>query len=191
MTQAKVLVPVEIIQSPQKKYMSTAGINLLTLPLKIRPGFQHNMTTAAVYTTSRFRAEGGYNLFIRQSDCVKLSCPWVEGPAIKHNLGHGYQNPIRDITGNFRLENIDETDAANFIQIQDYKFNLIKQEDLNLQTAASPCVISHTLYGSVGFKCDERDYPMFADLGGSYEFSSSSNAVVERWLVWLKAGISY
>ncbi len=171
--------------------LATPGINLLTIPLKVRPGFSHNTTTAAVFMARKLHVEAGYNLYCRQSECMKFACPWIEGPAIKHSEGHGRTNPIRDITGNFRLERIDPSDATQLLELQDYKFNLVKEEDLDLLSASSPCMISHTVYASVGLQYDDRNYPIFVNAGGSYEFSNSNNSVVERWLVWLKGGLSF
>ena len=170
---------------------ATPGINVLTIPLKVRPGFSQNITTAAVFTTPKWYLEAGYNVYFRQSECLKLACPWVEGPAIKHEQGSGQTNPVRDITGNFRLENIDPGDATNLMRLQDYKFNFIKEEDLDIVSASSPGVISHTVYGAVGYEYPDRDIPVFGNIGGSYEFGHGTNAVLERWVIWAKLGLSY
>lgn len=169
---------------------STPGINLLTIPLNVRPGFSYNTTGCLLFRTSKFQIEGGYNLYCRQSECIKLPCPWVEGPAIKHIAGAGQTNPLRDITGNFRIEQIAPS-GSQFTLLGDYKFNLIKEADLDLISASNPCIISHTLYASLGWNWNDRKYPFFINGGGSYEFSHSNNAVMERWLGWIKGGLSF
>jgi hypothetical protein len=179
------------------QHYATPGINVLTVPLKVRPGFSHNMTTAGVFRTSGWQLEGGYNLFVRQAECVKLACPWQEGPAIKYHSGDGATNPIRDITGNFRLETITvntsvaQGQEGNRINLADYKFNLIKQEDLDLNSAVHPCTISHTIYGALGYQWDDYSYPFFVNAGGSYEFNKGNNAGIERWTFWGKMGVSF
>jgi len=172
---------------------ATPGINILTLPLKVRPGFSHNMNTAAILRMNNWILEGGYNLYCRQSECVKLACPWCEGPAIKGGStsadsrnGKGTTNPLRDIRGNYRLENNIQTNTA----LINYKQNMIKASDLDLISATSPCVITSTIYGSVGYRWDDRDWPLFGNLGASYEFSNSHNGVLERWTLWAKLGVS-
>ena len=173
---------------------ATPGINILTMPLKVRPGFSHNMTTAGIFTARGWQVEGGYNLYCRQSECVKLACPWQEGPAIKNYNGIGDTNPVRDMTGNYRLENItinSTPGSGNRIDLGDYKFNLIKEGDLNLISASSPCLISHTVYAAFSYRWDDLNYPIFVNAGGSYEFSNSHNAVVERWTAWGKLGFSF
>ncbi|MCX5925560.1 MAG: hypothetical protein NT124_04690 [Candidatus Dependentiae bacterium] len=168
--------------------MATPGINIFTLPVKVSAGFQYNVTTALTFTCNKcFQAEGGFNFFARQAECVKLACPWQPGPALKSILGKGETNPARDITGNVFLNsiNIQQTDFA------DYDNNLIKEHDLDLNSAAHPAGLSYTFYGSVGYRCDEREYPLFAHIGGSYEFANESNATLDRWTLWAKTGISF
>ncbi len=174
--------------------VQSQGINILTIPLKVRPGFSHNMTTAAVFNSGGWQLEGGYNLYCRQSECIKLACPWQEGPAIKHLEGGGRTNPVRDITGNARLENISFNSTpgtGNRINLGDYKYNLIKEKDLDLVSASSPTVITHTIYVAGAYRFDDYDYPMFLNAGGSYEFNKSNNAGVERWTIWGKIGFSF
>ena len=168
---------------------ATPGINVLTMPLKVRPGFSHNATTAAQFKSAGWRGELGYNLYCRQSECVKLACPWVESAALKHVLGNGQTNPVRDITGNARLENI--SGAANRIALADYKYNMIKESDLDLVSASSPSIITHTIYLAGGYTFEDYDYPTFITAGGSYEFNKANNAGVERWVVWGKLGCSF
>lgn len=174
-------------------HFATPGINILTLPLKVRPGFSHNMTTAALLRMKSWTLEGGYNLYCRQSECVKLACPWCEGPAIKRYAagtastdGRGNTNPVRDITGNYRLENV-----TNNVALPNYKQNMIKATDLDLISATSPGVITSTVYLTLGHRWDDRDWPTFANLGASYEFSNSHNGVLERWTFWAKSGVSF
>ncbi len=180
--------------APRSADFATPGINVLTVPLKVRPGFSHNMTTAAQFRSSNWRIEGGYNLYCRQSECVKLACPWQEGPAVKYFSGSGVTNPVRDITGNARLENITvnaQPGTGNRLSLGDYKYNVIKEKDLDLVSATSPTVITHTIYLAGGYTFEDYDYPTFLNAGGSYEFNKSNNAGVERWTIWAKAGLSF
>ena len=120
-----------------------------------------------------------------ESECVKLACPWCEGPAIKDEDGAGSTNPVRDITGNYRLENV-----TNNVALLNYKQNMIKKSDLDLISATTPCSITSTIYGTFGYRWDDREWPLFGNFGASYEFSHSHNGVPERWTIWAKLGVS-
>ena len=170
----------------QGQNLATPGINVFTQKVDVRPGFQLNVNTAFVYTSNAFQGEVGYNFFARRAECIKLNTPWQEGPALKHLIGAGNTNPIRDITGNRRLE---ATDIA--ISLANYDNNIIKEDDLDLVSASHPCHLSHTIYGALGYRWDEREYPLLVNGGASYEFSTSNNAVLQRWTLWGKFGFSF
>jgi hypothetical protein len=179
--------------NPQRVTLSTPGINVFTQCVKVTPGFTFDMNSALVYTCKGFQGEVGYNFFTRRAECVQLACPWKEGPAFKDATGAGQTRPIRDITGNPLLEEstLDTADGMLPVPVGRYEDSLIKEEDLDLQSAATPCLLSYTLYGALGYRWDERKRPPFASLGASYLFSNSNNAVVDRWTVWGKAGFSF
>jgi len=72
-----------------------------------------------------------------------------------------------------------------------YDRGIISQNDLDLSSAAHPCVISHTVYGAAGYYWDNLCFPIMIGLGGSYEFSGRMNTSLDRWLIWGKFGISF
>jgi hypothetical protein len=181
------LAATKLLSAVKRGNVATPGINILTLPLKITPGFNYNGNTAVVFNCGGIQVEAGYNLYVRQSECARLHCPWQLGPAIKHNDGNGETNPVRDITGNFRLEN----DITSNVTVEFYDGNVIQETDLDLGTATTPCAISQTLYGAGGYRWDNISYPVFVSTGGSFEFSNSNNSVVDRWTIWAKGGLSF
>lgn len=183
----------QLAASLQSQNLFTPGINLLTLPVKVTPGYLFDMNSAFVFTTHKgFQAEAGYNLYYRKSDNVKLACPFVPGPAIKHEAGAGYTNPIRDITGNFRLED-DQAGGPSLpdVSLPYYRSNMLQESDLDLASCAQPAIMTHTLYVSGGYRWDDREYPIFMNIGGSGEFSQANNAALERWVLWGKFGLSF
>lgn len=173
----------------------TPGINVLTQCVKVTPGFSHNMTTALVYDGCWFTGEIGYNLYARRAECVKLAQPWQEGPAIKARDGIGQVNPLRDITGNFFIENA--TIAGGIFPVDQvglpfYDLVVIKESDLDLVSASSPCGLSQTIYGALTMDFDSWcRRPVFVNIGGSYEFANKNNGMINRWTIWAKGGISF
>jgi len=180
----------------QAQALSTPGINLLTRPVDVTPGLQFNITSALVFSTERgCHIEGGYNFFIRRAECIKLACPWKPDPALKHYNGNGLTNPVRDITGNLLLESaftppkLDPFSAEH--SLANYANNVIKETDLDLASASTPCTLSHTFFASFGYESQDLEYPLMAHLGASYEFSNANNASIERWTIWAKTGVSF
>ena len=182
--------------------LATPGINILTQKVKVTPGLIHDINSAFVFSVRKFEGEVGYNFFARRAECVKLACPWQEGPALKHYNGNGTTNPIRNIQGNPYLEQVvinntgcQTPPATTFglipVQLPNYATSVIKENDLDLQSATTPCLLSNTLYGTLGYRCDEREYPILGSVGGSYTFSKNNDAVLRRWTLWGKVGVAF
>jgi hypothetical protein len=165
--------------------LSTPGINILTLPVDVRPGYFVSITPAVSYTVCEFMIEAGYSFFARGNECVTLACPFKQGPAIKHQLGTGETNPFRTINGNPIIEDIVTNTSITF-----YAQNQLTEADLDLQSAAQPGYLSHTVFGVLGYVADWDCVGCMAHIGGSYQFSPQTNAAPDRWLVWATFGIS-
>jgi len=166
----------------------TPGINVFTKPLCIKPGFAHTFNTAFLLTCKNVQGEVGYNIFARNTECVRLACCWEEGPALKSIEGRGYTiDPRVQTIDNAIVGHSDSRIVAN---VDHYNQNIITECDLDLESAAHPAMIIHTVYGSLGYRWDDRNYPCFIGTGFSYEFASD-NAGVDRWVAWLKGGVSF
>lgn len=182
--------------------MSTPGINVFTQEVQVTPGLTHDINTAFVFTCRRFQAEVGYNFLAKRAEKVELDCPWKPVVALKHFLGAGQTNPIRTINGNAYYEqfvlSINDTVTPPVPGIQlipvilaNFETAVIQATDLDLNSAATPAILTNTLYGTLGFHLYEREYPLFGNVGGSFTFSKNNDAVPRRWVIWAKMGVSF
>ena len=64
------------------------------------------------------------------------------------------------------LTDEDLLDAAAVLA--DYDTRSLSIADLDFNSAAHPCVLSHTVYGTLGYDWKEKEYPIFAKIGASY-----------------------
>lgn len=188
-------------QKLQSIFLATPGINILTLDLQVKPGFNVTSNMAFVIThcpcDSGFDAELGYNFYARQAECVSVKDGFSTTAALKDQIGMGVTNPVRDMTSDLLLN---EASARNLMangQFNDagiaaaYDAGIIQKNDLNLSSASHPCMIAHTVYGTCGYHCNGWCYPVMASIGGSYEFNRTMNSTMNRWLVWGKFGIGF
>ena len=164
--------------------LHTPGIDILTQDVKIKPGF-YRMFTGGFLIDYRqcLNFEAGYSFFARQSECIHLACPFPTTIAPKA-VGVGAGS-----TSKFQTISIAPPDGC-VSPLADYESNLITEADLNLESAAHPATITHTVYGSFAYEWKECGYPMFVAVGGSYEFPPD-NVGLNRWMVWGKYGIAY
>lgn len=168
--------------------ISTPGINVFTKELCVRPRMAKIANTAFLLNGERVQAEVGYNFFTRQAECVKLASCWQEGPALKDiGLGAGYTSSFQTISDYICSPN---PDGGCTQPVEYYDLNLIKECDLDLESAAHPGFITHTFYGSLFWHWKDVEFPCYVGLGGSYEYCDD-NTYMSRWLGWAKAGFSF
>lgn len=168
--------------------LHTPGVNILALPVNVTPGFERIYNTGLVYQHGCFEGEVGYNFFARSSECIELRNRWVEGPALVSYLPCGL-GPTEGCTDSVQLINND-FDNRNALPVADYQQNIIKVCDLDLDSASHPSTLTHTVYANAGARFCSCDLPMFAGIGGSYEFSWD-NVGLNRFTVWGKWGVSF
>ena len=178
-----------LISDPEKALtLCTPGINVFTKDLCVNPRMAKIANSAFLFNGRHAEMEVGYNFFTRQAECVKLATCWQEGPALKNiATGAGYTNSLQTING------WAESTADAYKQPVDadsYDLNLIKESDLDLESAAHPGFITHTFYSSFLWRWEDVKYPCLAGLGGSYEYCND-NIYMSRWLAWAKVGFSF
>lgn len=179
-----------VYQSAQDVSLQRAseGINVFTQEMKVRPRFAHTFNGAFVMKHCGFQTEIGYNFWFRQSEKVRLKNPWLTGVTLS-----GLDATSYDVLGSFnRAATIGEPFAGANNPTStpaQYERFTIKEEDLNLNSAAHPCALSHTLYASMARNFDGCKHPTTVGLGAAYEFSGV-NTALSRWTVWAKLGVS-
>ncbi|HEV2601586.1 MAG TPA: hypothetical protein VGT41_04765 [Candidatus Babeliales bacterium] len=175
-------------------FLYTPGVNILCRSVKVKPGFTRTFNTALTYERCNVVAEAGYTFFARPDECVELECPWEPTAAIISVEGStpGNVDRVQQINDNFDgLNNsLAQQIAGGGDLIDYYNDHVITECDLDLVSAAHPCMTSHTVYGTLGYKWDDREYPILVATGGSYEFGPHNNTA-NRWTIWAKAGLSW
>lgn len=71
-----------------------------------------------------------------------------------------------------------------------YDLFVITEDEINLDSAASPAVLTNTPYLSLGYAFEMCDRPSQFSVGGSYEFSHN-NAALSQWTVWGKFDLQF
>lgn len=164
--------------------LHTPGIDILTQDVKIKPGFYRMFNGAFIINyCDSFTLEAGYNFYARQSECIHLACPLPTTIAPKA-IGVGSGS-----TSSFQSISIQPPDGC-ISSLADYDSNILTEADLNLESAAHPATITHTVYGSFAYEWKECGYPMFVSVAASYEFPPD-NVGLNRWMVWGKYGVAF
>jgi hypothetical protein len=172
----------------QAQTFCTPGINVFTQELCVSPRMSKIVNSALLFSGPHVEAEVGYNFFARDAECVKLASCWHEGPALKAiDRGEGYTNNLQTINSYTISKEVNDVEP---LPDEFYDLNLIKECDLDLESAAHPGFITNTFYGSFIWRWDEVKYPSFLGVGASYEMCDD-NTYLTRWLAWAKVGFSF
>lgn len=166
----------------------TSGINVFTKCVKVKPYYSATFNTALTYNYCHFIGELGYNFYVHHQEKVFLKHgAWKDVVSLRGLNGLGTTSLARTIQKNFTGSDIPF--IAGPTGETGFEETTIKYNNLDLNSAAHPAVFSNIIYGSLGYEWHVCHVPMFAGLGGSYEFSSI-NTALNRWMVWGKIGIS-
>lgn len=183
---------VYLARGQSAEFPVTEGINVFTQEMKVTPRFSHTFNSALVMESYGMTTEIGFNSWYRQSEKVRLKNGWQEGPGLVRvsvTTGGTIQETTLDARFIDRANTIGEVFPMNGQGDDFIPTNRIKEEDLDLDSAAHPCTLSHTVYAALGCEMDKCGKPMIVGLGASYEFSGI-NTALNRWTVWAKFGLS-
>jgi hypothetical protein len=166
------------------------AINELALDANVTQGTNVNGWFAAHINKKCCDFEFGYAVWFRQKEKIQLAK--CDEASIKSNLaiadlvGIAAQNPQSASTAN-----ISQSVEPGSNQIQgDSSFIALKDDDLNLDSAAHPQVLTNKFYASIGYNICYKGYPAELMLSVSYEKSRDKNAL-DQVAVWLGSSIMF
>ncbi len=186
----------------------TPGINIFTTDVKVVPGLQTRLNQALYIKTDGLQAELGWNMLVKSAECVTLAGKWDKAPAFADpsfmggvGLNNGrtiyndsqttcanavpalYMKAIGSST-NTLVYNLARS-AVNKVENQNvYDQHVIKQEQFDMRSGATPESYVHTPYATLGYLW-ESPYRPALSFGGSYTFSVN-NSTMQQWNVWGK-----
>jgi len=186
----------------------SAGINFFTKDMYVTPGFQGRINQSMVLQSEKCLVEFGWNIFAREAEKVTLTSAWSENIAFPEATispfvefpGTPANNPKDQLLRNngLLLSKNNKTfnnDALTTTQGSDIVWNSafeITEAMLNLESAASPQVITHTPYVSANYTWGDTssDRPGSVGVGASYEFAQNNNSL-NQWQLWGKLGFCF
>jgi hypothetical protein len=172
----------ERLSEPLRDNIGVFGINELTLCAEVTPRFSCDINTGFIYAydrpdDTRLLVEAGYNFYASQAEEIQLNRTYIEYN-LKAASGEGATTRARTIKSNF---------SRSVYETANYK--PLSLCDIDLSSAAHPSILSSTIYGTIGYEWN-KECPRFIGIGGSYE-GSNSNAVLQKFQVWGKCGLTF
>lgn len=166
-----------------------SAINLFSPCVRVEPRSTINFWTALHWEWCRFNAEFGYELWFR--DCERIF--------LKNTCGQSKNVGLFNLAGTCRgsasasqAQISQGVNGSNGL-VGDRVFTAVSNSDLLLASGANSRVITHKLYGALGYNFCLCDSPALLGVGGSYEFArhERGRGALEQWSVFAKLGLGY
>lgn len=164
---------------------TSSGINDFTFDVKVRPGVQVQLWTALHYERARWQVEGGYSLWYRQEERLKIP----DSATLSSDIG------IFDIPGVLAANPVSASTATinlGVTQIEsDATFVALTKSMLNPNSAIHPQTASSTFFGSLARDFELSEWVIgHLGLNGSVEFAHN-RAAFDQYALWLTAALLF
>jgi hypothetical protein len=153
------------------------GINFLTKELRVRPGERADLWLALHFMHDWFNVEGGYNLWWKNGERVRLKDSWPHRIAITARIVDDTYLPEAKISDKWEVEGIES-------------FTPITNNDFDFHSAAHQSALSHTLYLACSANGIVCSHPVMVGAGGSYEFADR-NTALSTWTIWGSVSVGF
>jgi len=148
--------------------------NQLVYPFAVKPGSMLDTSLDFAFSCKRFSIDLGYNLFWKDRETVHIKS--FDSTAFDNQK-------LGIVTPNYGT-GADLTIANNL-------YKSITTSTLNFDAVVTPALFTHKLFAGLGYSYSiYKTYVGSVGIGGSYEFATS-NADLENYALWAKAGFSF
>jgi len=144
--------------------------NVLTQPLRIKPGSQLDAMFALSFKSSGFVIDLGYDLYYRDEEGVWLK-EWTDNV--------------------YGISQTDYFTSLDFGPENAVGDSLLIKESIDIDACKTPSQITNKIFAGFGYQFNfAKKVPGLVGIGGSYEFVCD-NSALEQYAVWLKLGVSF
>ena len=183
----------------------TPAINQTTLPCSVRIDLRADIVTMFNYIYNKFSFDVGYNGFIRSKEKINLR-------GCIPDKQYGFKG-VQSVTG--QNSNTTESSATVFgVDLTGTMQEMVDKQsavadnpspvfiatnDLDLNSASSPRLITHKLFANFGYSWPDKTIPPFIGIGGELEFeginprntAQPDGNTLAQWGIWLKIGARF
>jgi len=172
---------------------ATPMANFLTRNVKVTPGSHFEGIAQLAFNYEDWTFDLGYNLFAKEQEDVSLKgnpcCDPCGTTCSTSSCTDGWDDSTYGIAD--EAWNTSTAFApSNNDTIHEGANNTIDREHLSLADCTTPSVVTHKVYGGIGYAFNKWDYPLMLGVFGSYEFATD-NDCMEQWAVGGKIGITF
>jgi hypothetical protein len=160
--------------------VATPMANFLTRDVKVTPGNHFDGIAAFAFNYCGWSFDLGYNLFAKDKEHLHLKAHDED------DTDSGWENDTYAVIWDTWPTSNAFSSAYVYYDTTDW----INEEQLTIDTCTNPSVLTHKIYGGIGYAFKEWEYPLMFGLGGSWEFKHH-NSSPETWALWGKIGLTF
>jgi len=151
------------------KYCLFPAANLLTRDVDVKPGSQIDTFAALNFNWGKFVFDLGYNIFWKEEENVSMQ---------------GNDCWTNDV---YAISTLDYLTCTEDFALNDRAVNTC---NIDTCVAQTPSILSHTIFGGIGYIFKNWKNPLMLGIGGSYEFGDD-RAAADSYTLWAKAGLAF
>lgn len=152
----------------------TPAANILTKDVSVKPGYSFDGIFMMSYKFNCFSIDLGYDLYCKEKEDVSLkSSDWT-----------------KDKYGIAKFSFPTFTAATPFTVATTANTKFLAYENIDTSVAETPSILSHSIFGSIGYISKADDNPVMFNLGGAYEFGTSRPSI-DGFMLWAKLGFAF
>jgi len=145
--------------------------NLLTQDVNVTPGSRIDAIACFNYKHNNLCIDLGYNIFWKDSESISLRSTFTENA-----VGISDQ----DYNANVAFLPADRRSGTPWIN----------SDNIDTHVAETPSILTHTIFGGVGYMLKMFGLPVMLGVGGSYEIGDN-RASADALSFWFKSGVTF
>ncbi len=145
--------------------------NVLHQEVEVKVGSRVEALTGLSYYTDHFGIDLGYSLFYKESEKLRLKNAWPNGSYALVTSSY-----------NTSLDYEEQPDAVDFV---------IERSHIDVSAAATPALLMHMIYGSIGYTFANWDYPLSFALSGTCEIPQEKEKSFSTYTIAVRMGINF
>ncbi len=179
-------------EQPNEQQLKPAA-NITTLNLNVVPGNQVDAILALNYNWKGFAFDFGYNLFFREKENVTMGT--VCGKTTQFTDGQ-WAVATRSVDMTDTVDSLTPSastpmtvDSVGVFYGNHLMLCNVDTENLDLDSAATPRLLSHKLYVGAGYWTKTWEVPILVGVGGHYEFADCD--IISNWGFNARLGVGF
>ncbi len=180
------------LQQPPNAQPLIPAANVTTLRCDVTPGNQFDGMLALNFGCCNWAFDLGYNLYYRDAEKVCVSstgCGSSSPQFVDNQWAVATRNADMSLANQVNTADVTAGNPMTVANSDDFVLKPINNVDLDPVSAQTPSLLSHKVFGGVGYWTKGWEVPMLVGVGAHYEFAGAD--IISNWGFNARVGIGF